>query len=74
MLAMTIIAWRLTSEIAKQKVPSFDGTFRMLSRASYGRELLIVLKVLPILGPSKRMTAITTIATSARMIAYSTRP
>src|SRR5688500_17111356 len=46
----------------------------LLLRAGYGRELLIVLKVLPILGPSKRMTAITTIATSARMIAYSTRP
>lgn len=34
----------------------------------------MVLNVLPILGPSKRMTAITTIATRARMIAYSTRP
>jgi hypothetical protein len=33
----------------------------------------MVLKVLPILGPSKRMTAITTMATRARMIAYSTR-
>ena len=32
------------------------------------------LKVLPILGPSKVMTAMTTMATRARMIAYSTRP
>ena len=48
--------------------------FRLLSRAGYGKELLIVLKVLPTLGPSRRITAITTIATSARMIAYSTRP
>jgi len=46
----------------------------LLLRAGYGRELAMVLKVLPILGPSKRMTAMTTMATSARMIAYSTRP
>ena len=46
----------------------------MLTGAGYGNELLIVLKVLPIFGPSKRITAITTIATSARMIAYSTSP
>src|SRR5215208_1896055 len=46
----------------------------MLIRAGYGNELLMVLKVLPILGPSKRITAITTIATRARMIAYSTSP
>ena len=46
----------------------------MLIRAGYGNELLMVLKVLPIFGPSKRMTAITTMATRARMIAYSTRP
>lgn len=46
----------------------------MLIRAGYGNELLMVLKVLPIFGPSKRITAITTMATRARMIAYSTRP
>jgi len=34
----------------------------------------MVLNVLPILGPSRRITAITTIATRARMIAYSTSP
>src|SRR6266487_2999466 len=43
-------------------------------RPDYGKELLIVLNVLPILGPSNRMTAMTTMATRARMIAYSTRP
>ena len=48
--------------------------FLMLPETDYGRELLIVLKVLPILGPSKRMTAMTTIAMRARIIAYSTRP
>jgi hypothetical protein len=37
-------------------------------------ELFIELNVLPILGPSKRMIAITTNATKAMMIAYSTRP
>jgi hypothetical protein len=39
-----------------------------------GMELLIELNVLPILGPSRRTTAITTSATNARMIAYSTSP
>ena len=34
----------------------------------------MVLKVLPILGPSKRTTLITTRATNARIIAYSTSP
>ena len=57
-----------------KKAPSNDGAFLLLSRAGYGRELEMVLKVLPILGPSKRITAITTMATSARIIAYSTRP
>src|SRR5574341_779581 len=46
----------------------------LLLKADYGRELAMVLKVLPILGPSKRITAITTMATRARIIAYSTRP
>ena len=45
-----------------------------LLRPGYGNELLMLLNVLPILGPSKRMTAITTMAMSARMIAYSTKP
>jgi len=48
--------------------------FLVLDRAGYGRELLMLEKVLPILGPSKFMTAITTIATRAIIIAYSTRP
>jgi hypothetical protein len=39
-----------------------------------GIELLIELNVLPTLGPSRRMTAITTRATSAKIIAYSTSP
>ena len=57
------------------KAPSADGAFCMvLVGAGYGRELLMELNVLPILGPSKRITAITTIATKARMMAYSTRP
>ena len=43
-------------------------------KTGYGREFEMVLKVLPILGPSKRTTAITTRATSARIIAYSTSP
>ena len=34
----------------------------------------MVLKVSPILGPSKRTTLMTTSATNARMIAYSTSP
>jgi hypothetical protein len=38
------------------------------------KELLIVLKILPIFGPSRRTIAITTTATSTRMIAYSTSP
>jgi hypothetical protein len=38
------------------------------------KELLIVLKILPTLGPIRRMTAITTTATRTRMIAYSTSP
>jgi hypothetical protein len=37
-------------------------------------ELLIELKVFPIFGPSKRTTEITTRATRARMMAYSTSP
>ena len=60
--------------LQKSKVLSCDRTFDWFSRANYRRELLMVLKVLPILGPSKRMTAITTMATRARMIAYSTKP
>jgi hypothetical protein len=59
--------------IKKEALSSRQG-FSLLVGAGYGRELEMVLKVLPILGPSKRMTAITTIATRARMIAYSTRP
>jgi len=35
----------------------------LLLPARYGRELEMVLNVLPILGPSKRMTAMTTMAT-----------
>jgi hypothetical protein len=38
------------------------------------KELLIELKVLPTFGPNRRTTAITTTATSTRMIAYSTSP
>jgi hypothetical protein len=34
----------------------------------------MVLNVLPIFGPRRRMIAMTTMATSARMIAYSTSP
>src|SRR5512141_2290268 len=56
------------------KSPALRRDFLVLLPRSYSRELLMVLKVLPILGPSKRMTAITTIATRARIIAYSTRP
>jgi len=41
---------------------------------NYGMELAMVLNVSPILGPSKRTTLITTSATNARMIAYSTSP
>jgi hypothetical protein len=37
-------------------------------------ELLTVLNVFPIVGPSRRITAITTMATNAKMIAYSTSP
>ena len=43
-------------------------------RLSFYKELLIVLKVLPIFGPITRTIAITTTATSTRMIAYSTSP
>ena len=39
-----------------------------------GMELLIMLYVLPSFGPKKFMTAMTTMATRARMIAYSTSP
>ena len=46
----------------------------MAPLANYGMELAMVLKVFPILGPSKLTTLITTIATNARMIAYSTSP
>ena len=46
----------------------------MAPLANYGMELAMVLKVFPILGPSKLTTLITTIATKARMIAYSTSP
>jgi hypothetical protein len=38
------------------------------------RELLIELNVLPTVGPSRRMMAITTRATNTIMIAYSTSP
>lgn len=38
------------------------------------RELLIELKVLPTVGPSRRIMAITTRATNTMMIAYSTSP
>jgi len=41
---------------------------------NYGKELLIVLKVLPIFGPNIRTTTMTTNATRERMIAYSTSP
>ena len=40
----------------------------------YGKELLIVLYVSPILGPITHTTAITTMATNERMMAYSTSP
>ena len=59
--------------VRKEALPK-DRTSFLLVRAGYGRELLMVLNVLPILGPSKRMTAMTTIAIRARIIAYSTRP
>lgn len=64
----------ILAENDKKKVLPDDRTFLLPAGAGYGRELEIVLNVLPILGPSKRMTAMTTMATSARMIAYSTRP
>jgi hypothetical protein len=38
------------------------------------KELLIVLKILPTFGPNVRTIAITTTATSTRMIAYSISP
>ena len=44
------------------------------SMKHYGMEAVMVLKVLPSLGPSKRTTAITTMATNESTIAYSTRP
>ena len=44
------------------------------SAYQFGMELLIELKVLPIVGPSKRTTAITMRATRARIIEYSTKP
>ena len=64
----------LKPQVLIQKSPAKLTGLSLLLRAGYGREFEMVLKVLPILGPSNRMTAITTMATSARMIAYSTRP
>src|SRR4029079_13675286 len=61
-------------KMCKKSPVRLTGLFYAHKRAGYGSELLIVLKVLPIFGTSKRITAITTIATSARIIAYSTRP
>jgi len=46
----------------------------LLSGADYGMELAMVLKVSPILGPNRLTTLITTSATNAMMIAYSTSP
>jgi hypothetical protein len=57
----------------KQKETWFQVSF-LLGNHHPGMELLIELNVLPTLGPSSRMTAITTSATSAKMIAYSTSP
>jgi hypothetical protein len=48
--------------------------FLALPGKPYGKELLIVLYVSPILGPITHTTAITTMATNERMIAYSTNP
>jgi hypothetical protein len=69
---MTLFEKNFNCKTIYKKALSNDRAFCIDER--YGRELAIVLKVLPILGPSKRITAITTMATSARIIAYSTRP
>ncbi len=56
-------------DFANDKVPFYSS-----AELNYGSELAIVLNVLPILGPRRRITAMTTMATRARIIAYSTKP
>src|SRR6188474_1387994 len=57
--------------IHNKKPPPEAGVFYI--KRDY-RELLILLKTLPITGPRMVRAAITTIATKTRINAYSTRP
>lgn len=64
-----------TGDLLKTREAGFrKSSLSSVLRASHYRELLMVLKIFPTLGPIRRMIAITTMATNTRMIAYSTNP
>ena len=64
----------MTIEARENKKPGQMTRLLWPPMANYGMELAMVLKVSPILGPNRLTTLITTSATNAMMIAYSTSP
>jgi hypothetical protein len=65
---------KMTKESSKIREALSSDKASLIRSAGPYKELLMVLKIFPIFGPSMRRIAITTIATNTRMIAYSTNP